>query len=89
METSLQFELRSHDEVTLKLSFLDSAVRVTLLSAETNGIWIRAEDLHDTLPGSGGPATDGKPAVSELPGESAVFVPFARVQYVVLAAQQC
>lgn len=79
----MQLELQGNDEVILKLSFVDSAVCVTLMAAETNGIWIKAEDLYERLPGLQG--RTGRDITGESRTRAALFVPFTHVQYVLLA----
>lgn len=79
----MRLELKGDDAVILKLSFVDSAVRVILLAAETNGLWIKAEDLHERLPGLQGRTGGETTGQSRTP--PALFVPFTHVQYVLRA----
>ncbi|MBI4906251.1 MAG: hypothetical protein HY820_21635 [Acidobacteria bacterium] len=77
----MELELKEHDTLTVKLAFLESPISVRLLAAETNGLWINAEEMQGMLPESAADAIGirgGAAATSK-----AVFVPFAQVQYVV------
>jgi hypothetical protein len=77
----MELELREHDALIVKLSFVESPIPVRLLAAESNGLWINAEEMQGMLPESAADAigTQGGAA----PTSKAVFVPFAHVQYVV------
>lgn len=80
----MRLELKGDDAVILKLSFVDSAVRVILLAAETNGLWIKAEDLYELLPGLQDRTGDETAGQSQT--RKALFVPFTHVQYVLMAS---
>jgi len=70
----VQLELKEYDTVRVKLSFVDSAIKVTLLAAETNGLWIHAHELRSC----GAIRDEGARSGTA----DAVFLPFAQVEYV-------
>lgn len=70
-------ELKENDTLIVKLSLLESAVRVRLLAADANGLWINAEELQGSLTDPAAEATETNEGRAR-----AVFVPFQQVQYV-------
>ncbi len=79
----MELELRGHDTVTVKLSFVDSVVKVTLMAAESNGIWIDVDELRATLPGLESAAVGGEDTTERSRGLQCIFIPFTQIQYVV------
>lgn len=76
----MQLELSKNDTVRVKLSFVDSAIKVTLLAAEMNGIWIDARALREVLSSSAGCASVVE-EVARSGADGAIFVPFAHVEF--------
>lgn len=78
----MQLELKEHDTVILKVSFVDSPIRVRLIAAESNGIWIKAHDLLGTLNVLTTDVADTDKAENSGALKPMMFIPFPQVHYV-------